>query len=92
MGANLYWCTLKENNLKAWKDGLCKNTGFKPGCKAHQMRMIKIIKYDYFNEPLEEYNSAREVERLLKIDSSSIIKCCKGNRFSAGGFRWKYKQ
>ena len=36
------------------------------------------------------WNCIKDVEDELKINSSSIVKCCKGKRKTAGGFVWKY--
>ena len=40
---------------------------------------------------LETFMSAREAMKRTGIDSSSIIKVCKGSRQSAGGFKWRWK-
>ena len=37
-----------------------------------------------------EFPSAHEAERVLRIDQSSITKCCKGKKKSIGGFYWYY--
>ena len=42
-------------------------------------------------EVLEKFKSIREASRVTGIDSSCIVKVCKGNRKSAGGFLWRYK-
>ena len=36
------------------------------------------------------YYSPAEVEQTLGIDASSIHKCCKGKRHTAGGYHWRY--
>ena len=36
------------------------------------------------------YYSPTEVEQTLGIDASSIHKCCKGKRHTAGGYHWRY--
>ena len=36
------------------------------------------------------YHSPTEVEQTLGIDASSIHKCCKGKRHTAGGYHWRY--
>ena len=36
------------------------------------------------------FNSIREASRILKIDASHIVKCCKSLRKTAGGCTWKY--
>jgi len=41
-------------------------------------------------EVIKQWNSTYEIFEALRIDNSSITKCCKGKRFSAGGFRWSY--
>ena len=42
------------------------------------------------NEIIREWASARQVERELGIDDSSIIKCCKGKLKTARGSKWRY--
>ena len=36
------------------------------------------------------YESTREAQRQTGTDHGDISKCCKGNKKTAGGFRWKY--
>ena len=50
----------------------------------------KILQYTKSGEFIKEWSSMREVERELGIPQSSICKCCKGERKSAGGYAWKY--
>lgn len=38
----------------------------------------------------ETYSSSKEASRQLGIDHSTIIKCCKGKRRTAGGCHWQY--
>ena len=38
----------------------------------------------------KEFDSVNEAGKELSIDSSSIAKCCKGKRKSAGGYIWRY--
>lgn len=40
---------------------------------------------------IKTWNSSADVSRNLNIDASSITKCCKGKRNSAGNFKWEYK-
>lgn len=93
---NLEWCTASENvrhahqtwlswnNIfllrnpsygKFWKDSYCSKW---------------IIQISPENEILQTYWSCIDAAKLLNIDSSSITKCCKGKRKSAGWFIWKY--
>ena len=51
----------------------------------------KIAQYDKNKlELIKIWDSMMDVQRELGIDPSSISKCCKGKRKSAGGFIWKY--
>ena len=43
-------------------------------------------------ETQETFKSIREASRQTKVDHSDIIKCCKGNKITAGGYHWKYKE
>lgn len=50
-----------------------------------------VCKYDMNGLFVSEYISIIEAQRDTGIDSSSIVKCCKGKSIYAGGFKWKYK-
>ena len=41
--------------------------------------------------PIAEFSSAIQAEHLTGIVRSSICQVCKGDRRSAGGYRWRYK-
>lgn len=43
------------------------------------------------NEIINEYPSVMEVERILGYKFSCICRCCRGERKTAYGFKWKYK-
>ena len=74
---NLEWATAKENI----------NFG------THNERISrKILQYSKSGEFIREWQGAREIERVLGINNSNIIQCCKGRYKSAGGFIWKYKE
>lgn len=38
------------------------------------------------------YKSTRDAERQMNVDHGDIIRCCKGQKISAGGFHWKYEE
>lgn len=54
----------------------------------------KLLQYSKDGEFIKEWQGASEVERLLGINNSNIIQCCRGNpnHTTAGGFIWKYKE
>ena len=76
---NLEWCTNSENQLHAYKNGLEK-----PRFQR------KVSQYDLKGNYIETYEYVRTAGRKTKIDESSIIKCCRNKRKTAGGFIWKY--
>lgn len=44
------------------------------------------------NEVIEEFPSAREVERQLGFANTNISSCCLGKQKTAYGFIWRYKE
>ena len=51
-----------------------------------------ILQFSKDGELIAEYSSIHEAERQTGCNNCSICNCCKGNRKSAGGFIWKYKE
>ena len=51
-----------------------------------------IIQLSLSGDFIDEYNSVIEADKKLHINQSSIVKCCKGKRKTAGGFKWMYKE
>ena len=78
---NLEWATAKENN----------NFGTRNERAGYSLS-IPIIQYSKSGEFIREWTGAHEVERVLGIDNSHIIACCKGKLKSSGGFIWRYKE
>lgn len=50
----------------------------------------KIEQYDKQGNLIKTYSCIKQAEDELHIDGSSISKCCKGKRKTAGGFIWRY--
>ena len=42
------------------------------------------------NNILNIFDSIQSAERITNVAHSNILKCCKGERDSAGGYIWKY--
>ena len=38
----------------------------------------------------EVFSSIRQASKSINVDPSSITKCCKGKRKTAGGYHWQY--
>jgi len=76
---NLEWCTLSYNfNYGTARERQGISCG-KP------VKQITVTGYH-----IATYCSAEIAARINHIDSSSIHKCCKNERDSAGGFVWRY--
>ena len=60
--------------------------------RSAKARSKPILQYSKSGEFIREWQGAREVERVLGINSSHIISCCKGKLKSSGGFVWRYKE
>lgn len=50
----------------------------------------KVCKYDLDGTFIETYKSVKDAAEKNNIDDAGIVKVCKGNRNTAGGFKWKY--
>ena len=49
-----------------------------------------VLQYTKDGEFIKEWIGAREAGRVIGINNSHIIQCCKGKRKSVGGFVWTY--
>ena len=48
--------------------------------------------YDFDGNLVSKFDAAIDAENEMKIDSSLILKCCRGKRKTAGGYVWKYEK
>ena len=77
---NLEWCTYSHNNKEACRLKLNKGTA------------KTTLQFDKNGNFIKEWFSTRVAEKELNITNGKISQCCIGNRKSAGGFVWKYKE
>lgn len=92
---NLEWCTNKENHKHKCENGLNvapKGESHylygKTGDKHHNSKRVVQLSLDF--EYINEFGSAREAARELKIDSSCVIRCCNGKLNKSKGFKFMY--
>lgn len=81
----------EETRLKMSESAKIKIISSETRIKMAQSCKKPILQYTDTNILVKEWNGAIDVYRELNIDSSSIIKCCKGKQKTAGKFIWKYK-
>lgn len=77
--SNLEWCTNSENQIHAYKNNLEV-----PAIKR------KVNQYDLKGNYIKTFEYIRNASKELNIDESSIAKCCRNKRKSAGNYIWKY--
>lgn len=51
-----------------------------------------VVQYDFDGKKITEWEAASDAGKCLWINAGNIIQCCKGNRKTAGGFMWSYKE
>lgn len=86
---NLEWCDYSHNNKEAYKQGL-KENNLKWLIECNKKKRKRINQYDREGNFIKQWESIHEAEKKLKIYHINIIKVCKGERFTAGGYIWKY--
>lgn len=102
---NLRWCDYKENNnnpMTRKKNSIAKSGKNHPLYgKRHKIETIEKMRNSAKNVPviqedkdgtiLNEWCSISEAGRGTGVPYNNISKCCCGERKSAGGYVWRYK-
>lgn len=77
---NLEWCTTSYN--------INYGTGIE---RAKEKKNISVQQFSKQGELLNTFVSISDAERKTNIYNPNIVKCCKGERKTAGGYIWRYK-
>ena len=59
--------------------------------KIAEKAKIAVLMFDLTDNFVAEYDSILEASTQTNIAKQNICKCCKGERNTAGGYIWKYK-
>ena len=81
--SNIRLVTFDENQGKEWylhKLGQASKQEYRP-----------VIQYDLHGDLICEHASMNIASRAANIPQSNIWKCCNNLRYTAGGFKWEYK-
>jgi len=57
---------------------------------VHLDGRVKVTQFNLNNIKIKEWDSISDASKTLKIDPSSIGKCCKNKQKTCSGFIWKY--
>lgn len=95
---NLEYCTAKYNsNYGTHNERVSITLKGRKLSQEHKNKCssslrIPIIQYDLDNKMIGMWESAKQASEVWGIDSSSILKCCRGKYKTCGGYKWKYLQ
>ncbi len=82
--------TMSNIQLMTWRENSTKgNSDHKSGNITYDQRAV--IQATLEGEDIAEYNSQAEASRSTQIAQQNISKNCTGERKTAGGFKWRFK-
>lgn len=87
---NLRWVTQKENsNNPLTVDKKKKNHRY--GVTGiNNVRSTVVLQFSKDGEFIKKWDCITDVQRELGINRGNVIKCCKGERKTVGGYIWRY--
>ena len=92
--ANLEWVTYSENSKHSFTGNHRKESVSEWVKKvqplAAEASKTKVAQYDLQDNLLAVFDSQREASEKTGTCRSSITRCVRGKRKTAGGFKWKY--
>jgi hypothetical protein len=80
---------IRRNKIKAYgKTRIWEESTKK---KISESKMKKISKFTLDGLWVEDFNSVSKAAESIKLTISSISKCLKNEKYTAGGYKWKLK-
>jgi len=91
-GRTPYWCIGKHlsdaHKQKISKALKGKAKGKYVGGKSVRSKAVDML--DVNDNYIKTFNATTEAQAETGVNYASIVKCCRGQRKSAGGYHWKY--
>ena len=98
--AKKYDLLAKFGEENSWAYLLIRKNGWGKEAFAHMKKYDpkkdntinkKVYQFTLDGEKIGEYYSISEANRVTNVKNSGISKCCSGERKTAGGFKWSFK-
>lgn len=99
--SGIYYCATKYGGATRWKDfiflfeseSIEDRLNYINTFKREASNKRKIIMNDMEGTPIRTFNSITDAVKFVKGNSAgNIVSCCKGNKNSYMGYKWKYKE
>ncbi len=88
--SNLEPYTIDNIQLMTWGENKAK--GYRDRKNGEDTRVSRgVLQLSKDGIEVAEYYSIAEAARITNSHRSAIVEVCRGNRFTTGGFAWKYK-
>lgn len=84
--------TRKKISKKHIGKKLSKETKDKVRNSIIKLQGRKIIQYNLNGEKVKTWKCIKDAAKFYKIDSSSIMRCCKHVFKTSAGYKWEYKK
>ncbi|KOP80647.1 hypothetical protein AMS59_04545 [Lysinibacillus sp. FJAT-14745] len=72
-------------------ENMIKGKCYKKYENSNDKRMKTIVQLSLSGEFIREFENASKANIECEVNSASVTKCCRGERKTAGGFKWMYK-
>lgn len=91
---NLEWTTYSYNSKHSYfdhnRDASTQEWAKKVQPLGAEKSKTKVCQYDLDDNLIAVFDSQREAAEQTNTCRSSITRCCRGFRKTAGGYKWKY--
>lgn len=89
---NLEWCTYRENTQKYMDNHpeVFSEYNGRPRIKRPHKHFSAVEQMTMSGEPVKVWKNVSVIKHEMGWSDWSIAECCRGNRHSAYGYKWRY--